>query len=191
MALLLCAMIFGGPLAVALASALLVVPAGVIPAETGCRIAVVVLSLGVVTTLGAVGTSALYRWWFAQATSRGAGLLTALMLSIFFLSHEPTVSFIAHIASAEPMRMPPAGVFLTFCTEAAVLFGIAIAACTLIVLVIELPMRWIQAHEVIISQGDFRMLRLIGIVVVVVVSSALLREEGVVRLESTIRRVLS
>jgi|GEM_PF-2824031 len=191
MALLLFAIVCGGPLVVALASALLVVPAGIVPSETGYGIAVVVLSLGAVVAIGAAGTSALYRWWFAQATSRGAGLLTALMLSIFFLSHEPTVSFIAQITSSAPMQMPGAGVFLTFVTEAVVLFGIAVAVCTIIVLAIELPMRWIQARELIISEGAFRMLRLIGIVVVVVISSALLRDEGFVRLESTMRRVFS
>lgn len=191
MALLIVAIVFGGPLIVALASALLVVPAGVVPIGTGYRVAVVVLSLGAVASLGAAGTSAVYRWCFARPTSRGASLLTALLLLVFFLSHEPTLDFMARVASGEPLMALGADVFLAFLVEAIVLFGIAVAICTLIVLFIEVPLRWIHAPASVLSEGAFRMLRLIGVVLVVVVSAALLRQEGVMRLETTIRRAFS
>jgi hypothetical protein len=191
MALLLLAIVFGGPLVVALASALLVVPAGLVSLETGYGVTVVVLSLGVVAASAAAGTAALYRWWFDRAATRGAGLLTALLLLVFFLSHEATVNYIGRVASGEPLMARGVEAFLAFLVEGLVLCGVAVAVCTLLVLAIELPLRWIQAQEVVVSEGAFRMLRLVGVVVIAVISSALLRDEGLLRLESTIRRVLS
>lgn len=190
MILLVCALICGGPLLVVLSSVVLVITPGIVPHETSRGVLVAAFGLASVAVLGAAGASALYRWCFVRPPARGVCLLTGLVLGIFFLSHEATVAFIARavLAPEEVVRDPH--MILSLLADSGALLGVAIVCCTTVVLMVELPLRWAQGRVCIISDGTFRMLRMIGVIVILVASSSLLRDEGLRRLENTLQRAI-
>jgi hypothetical protein len=170
MIVLVCALIFGGPLLVVLSSILLLVPAEIVPLDTSRGVSIAALGLVTVVAIGAAGTSVLYRWCFARPPVRGAALLTGLIFGIFFLSHDSTVAFVARAVVGEKSVVSTPHIFLDLLAELGILFGIAVVCCTTIVLVVELPLRWVQGGTGILSEGTFRMLRIVVVIVTLVAS---------------------
>jgi hypothetical protein len=58
------------------------------------------------------------------------------------------------------------------------------------VLVFEVPLRWAQGDRALLSEGVFRMLRVVGVVLLCVISSAIVREQGVSRLLALLKKVI-
>lgn len=186
--LLVCALIFGGPLVVALSSLLLVVPAGLVPADATTSVVEVACSLATVAVVAAAGTSALYRWCFSRPPVRAASLLTTLLLGVFFLSHDSTLSFLAHVAHGTAHFKAGAQLWLDFLLESGLVCAVIVIVCTMLILLVELPLRWGQGRESVLPDGAFRMLRWVGIMLIIVASSSLIREEGTLRLAYALRR---
>lgn len=190
MAVLVCLMVCCGPLVVALAGVLLVVHAGGLTTDAARGVFTAACSLGVVACIGASAMSALFRWCFVRPPVRGAALLTALLLGIFFLCDEGALTFIARTLSGEVRGMAHGVVLFEFLCSALVLAGLAVALCTILILIVELPVRWVQGDRAIVPDGALRMVRVTGVVIILVASASLLRNEGIVRLGQTIRRAL-
>jgi hypothetical protein len=190
MVVLVCALVFGGPLLVAVSSVLLVVSSGAVSADVAHGVVTATLSLAAVVVAGAGGASVLFRWCFIHPPVRGIALLTGLLLAVFFLSHDLTVAFLAKSVVGAGERKLAAGIAIDILTEMGLLLGIAVAICTLLVLVVELPLRWAQGRETLISDGAFRMLRWVGVIVVLVAVSSSLREEAILRLGLMFKRAI-
>jgi hypothetical protein len=192
MLVLMCAIAFGGPLLVVCGVLLLATTGGygLVQGDFARVFVTIALSLIALATLCAASTSALCRWCLERSAGRGVGLLTGLLLGVFFLSHDLTISLLAQAAMGR-ISVPSSGlVVFEFMTEAGLLFALAVVVCTLLVLVVELPLRWIQGRERLIPDGAFRTLRWVGAIIAIVASTTLLRDEGLLRLENTVKRTL-
>jgi hypothetical protein len=58
------------------------------------------------------------------------------------------------------------------------------------VVVVELPLRWVQGDNSFLSDGTYRFLRSIGVGIVLVAGSAAMQERGARQLIDALRRVL-
>jgi hypothetical protein len=119
---------------------------------------------------------------------RGAALIAALLLAVFFLSHDETLRFLAQVVHGTAYFKTGAQLWVQFLLESGLLCAVIVIVCTTLVLLVELPVRWVQGRESLISDGAFRTLRWVGIVVIIVASSSLIREEGILRIEHALRR---
>jgi hypothetical protein len=136
-------------------------------------------------------TAVLYRWCFSKPPARGASLLAALLVSLFFLSYPPLLSQVGAILGA-PLPQPRQGAFLALLlVDGLTLVGLASVACMFIVLLIELPLRWVQGDWPMVSDGTFRAARALLVILTVAVASALIRDEGVDSLVELFRRALT
>jgi len=190
MVLFVCAMIFGGPLVVALSAMLLVSTSGIAPVGASQGLIVAAVSLGTASGLGAAGTAALYRWCFDRPPVRGAALLASLVLGLLLLSHEGTLAFLGRAVADGSFAQSNSSVVLGFLVEAGMLVVLSIIVCTVLVLSLEVPLRWINGSTDVISEGAFRMLRWVSVALFFVVTAAFFRGEGLLRLERAVSRAL-
>jgi hypothetical protein len=130
----------------------------------------------------AAGTSAVFRWCFERAPARGGSLLSGLVVALFFLSHETTLRFMGYVFTGGSLRANPGRLLFEVLIESGTLIGITVAISCLVLLILELPLRWSDAGSKLISDGGFRTLRWIGIVIFLFITASILRDEGAVRL---------
>lgn len=156
------------------------------------RAALQVCSTVVAVQLCAIAvTATLYRWCFTKPPARGASLLAALLVSVFFLSYPPLLGHLGAMLGA-PLLSPrqPAFLALLF-VDGLTLVGLASVACMFAVLLIELPLRWAQGDWPVVSDGSLRVVRALILIIVVAAASALIRDEGVHSLVELVRRALA
>lgn len=182
-----CALLCGGPLLLTPVAILLM---GIVTGTElgGGQVAVTIISLQLSAVL-AVGM--LYRWCFGRAPVRGAGLLAASAVSVLLMSHAPFLGLLGQMF-AEPLHGPPLARFLgALIIDSLTLVGLTCCTCTLGVLLIELPLRWVQGEWPVVSEGAFRAARAILLLLIAVASSTVIRERGIVRLVDLVTRALA
>jgi hypothetical protein len=180
--LLLCVIAFGGPLMVVWGAVLLLLPAGFVSASAAQGVYIAAFSLLAVMLTAAAGTSAVFRWCFDRAPARGGALLSGLVVALFFLSHETTLGFLGDILTDGALGASAGVLLFEVIIESGTLVGIAVAIACLVLLILELPLRWSDAGSKLISDGGFRTLRWVGVVIFLFLTGAVLRDEGAVRL---------
>jgi hypothetical protein len=181
------AALVGGPLLVA-ASTFLLLGARLSQDTAGVvAVAAVMLTLQL---LAAGGVSVLYRWCFVRPVVRGAALLAALLVSVLALSNQGVIESFAALCAAGFAWSSVTPLCLSLLVEGATVLGVAVSACMVGVLVFEVPLRWAQGDRALLSEGVFRMLRVVGVVLLCVISSAIVREQGVSRLLALLKKVI-
>jgi hypothetical protein len=176
-----------GPLIVAAASGLVV--GAVVGLEWEfLQLAVTLLLLQLLAALSVVS---LYRWCFGRAPVRGAGLLAACIVSVLLLSSGPFLSLLDQVISASLEGAQFAKFFAAVVIDGLTLVGFACVSCMLTILLVELPIRWVQGEWQVISEGTFRAARALLVLIIFVVSSALLRDRGVSHVIDLISRALA
>lgn len=179
-----------GPLIIGLVSLVL---AGFVSSEgTGVPHGVVALCsvLVALQCAVAVGVGALYRWCFSRPAVRGAGLFAGLCATVFALAYPPVIELLANLAGAQiPLsRIGPELVQLV--SALITVIGVTVIGCMTAVVVVELPLRWVQGDNSFLSDGTYRFLRSIGVGIVLVAGSAAMQERGARQLIDALRRVL-
>jgi hypothetical protein len=182
------AALVGGPLLVAASSFLLV---GARLSQGMAGVVGVVAAMLVLQLLAASGVSVVYRWCFVRPAVRGAGLLAALLVSVLALSNQSLIEGFAALLAGGFTWSSLMPLCLSLLVEGATVLGVALSACMVGVLICEVPLRWAQGHRELLSDGAFRMLRAIGVVLLCVISSAIVREQGVSRLIALLQRAIA
>jgi hypothetical protein len=141
-----------------------------------------------VSLASGAGLSLLYRWCFARPATAGGALLCSCAVGVWLLS-EPLLL----LSFAELIRgdFGSQGVFLQVLVETGLFVALVCAVVMAGALVIELPFRFLAPQQPFLDDGCFRALRWIGSVVVVVIGSVLIREEGLSRLGALLRRLVA
>jgi hypothetical protein len=142
--------------------------------------------------LAAAAVSMLYRWCFARPAVRGAALLSALIVSVLALSHQPILTLfatLAHGSTGSIVGIAP--ICLSLLIEGGKSVAIAASAGMICLLLCEVPLRWVQGDWGVISDGTFRALRAIGVALLFVICSSLAQERGMEALVRMLRRAIA
>jgi hypothetical protein len=185
--LLMCAIAFGGPLLVVGAEILLLIPLYSSTPAAANGVSIVTFSLLTVISIAVAGTGAVFRWCFNRAPTRGSGLLAGLVVALFFLSHDTSLSFIGRAITGGNVKQVGPEVVFRLLIESGTLIGLAIAISCVLILILELPLRWSEAGYRLVPEGGYRALRWIGFVFFTFLTSTIVREEGAIRLARAIQ----
>jgi hypothetical protein len=180
-----------GPLFVAASSFFLIGASGAVLGLPTVGTGAVVAVLVIIQLLAAAAVNLVYRWCFARPADRGAALLAALLVSVFALSNQQMIEAFGALTVGSIEMSALAPLCLSLLLEGATVLGVALSACMVGALVLEIPLRWAQGERMVVSDGAFRMLRVIGVILLCVISSALVREQGMSRLLALLKRAIA
>jgi hypothetical protein len=71
------------------------------------------------------------------------------------------------------------------------LVGFACVVCTFAVLLIELPLRWVQGDWQVVSDGTFKAVRVLLLLLLLAISSEVIRDRGVSHVIDMVARALA
>jgi hypothetical protein len=174
------------------ASACLALPAllGVDVFGVSSGLLAVVVVLAALQLAASSGVSAVYRWCFVRPAVRGASLWAALCVSLVALTYQPIIQPLAALAT----DTRPVAALLDSLFELLVAsftcVGVAIIGCMMAVVLVELPLRWVQGDKLFLSDGAFRFLRSMGVGVMLVAGSVAMQERGVSLLVDSLKRLV-
>jgi hypothetical protein len=152
-----------------------------------CIAAILFLFLSLIS---GAGLSLVYRWCFSRPAATGAALLCSCGVGVWLLSEPVWISWIGALTRGVPAsdRMVE-GLVYAF-VETALFVALVCAVVMAGALLVELPFRLLAPQQRLLDEGIFRGLRWIGSVVVVVVGSAAICDEGLVRLGAVLKRLM-
>jgi len=150
----------------------------------------VVAVLATLQLAAASGVSAMYRWCFVRPAVRGASLLAALGVSLVALTYQPILELLAALATDTRPMATLIGPLIDLMVASFTCVGVAIISTMIAVILIELPLRWVQGDKLFLNDGAFRFLRSVAVGVVLVAGSVAIQERGFSLLVDLIKRIV-
>jgi hypothetical protein len=150
----------------------------------------VCIAIGSLQLVASLAVGVLYRWCFGKAPVRGAGLLAVSIISVALMSDERFLGLLGQVFEAPLDGIQLAQFLGAMIISGLTLVGLTCVVCTATILLIELPLRWVQGEWQVVSDGAFRAVRAFLILLLVAVSSEVIRDRGVSSLVDMVARAL-
>jgi hypothetical protein len=141
--------------------------------------------------LSGAALSMVYRWCFSKPAVKGAALLASCAMGVWVLSEPVWLACLAAmIRGASTSEALTEGLVYAL-VEAMLFVALVCAAVMTAALLVELPFRFLAPQQWLLDDGFFRSVRWIASVVIAVVGSAVIFEEGLNRLSIVLKRLVA